>query len=213
MPTENSAAAAGVVQPKTVRGCDGCTLCCKVMEVAEIAKPAGQWCQHCQTGIGCAIYATRPLACSAYVCGYLTIPELTEEWKPAVSRLVLPSLLTDGTIVIYVDPARPDAWRRAPYYATLKEWSRQGMSARRRVVVRVGRSSIVILPDHAVDLGEMAVDEMIVVTSSPAQGAAAPSYEAYAVKREAWEKVAPDAGLRKMVMPDAAGFRAGRHVG
>jgi hypothetical protein len=99
---------APIVQPKTVRDCDGCTLCCKVMEVQEIAKRGGTWCQHCTMGVGCGIYATRPLACSVYVCGYLTIPELGPEWKPATSRLVLPSTVLDGSIVVQVDPARPD---------------------------------------------------------------------------------------------------------
>jgi hypothetical protein len=210
MPSESAVAVAGPVQPRTVRSCDGCTLCCKVMEVKEIAKPGGKWCQHCTTGVGCGIYESRPLACSAYVCGYLTIPELTAEWKPAVSRLVLPSMVTDGSIIVQVDPARPDAWRRQPYYAELQKWSRRALGEQQRVIVYSAGHSIVILPDHAVDLGDVTPDELIIIMS----GSTAATYEAYAVKREAWARVAPDIAQRKTVRPESTeGFRAGRRVG
>jgi hypothetical protein len=205
---EQNVAEGGVVQPKTVRDCDGCTLCCKVMEVQEIAKPGGKWCQHCRTGVGCGIYETRPLACSAYVCGYLTLPELGEEWKPAISRLIVPSMVTDGSIIVRVDPARPDAWRRQPYYAELQKWAREALSEQRRVVVYAGGHSIVILPDHAVDLGDVRPDELIVIMS----GTTGAGYEAYAVKRHVWAQVAPEAALRKMVVPDREGFRVGRRL-
>jgi hypothetical protein len=208
MQTDNGVAAAGVIQPKTVRNCDGCTLCCKVMEVAEIAKPGGSWCQHCRTGAGCGIYETRPRACLEYVCGYLTLPELTPEWKPSVSRLIVPAMITDGSIIVRVDPARPDAWRRQPYYAELQKWARQALSAQQRVVVYAGGHSIVILPDHAVDLGHVMPDELIIIMSA----VTGTGYEAYAVKRQAWAEIAPDLAARKAVLPDRDGFRAGRRV-
>ena len=208
MPTETIVADAGVAQPKTVRSCDGCTLCCKVMEVKAIAKPGGKWCPHCKTGAGCGIYETRPLACATYVCGYLTLPELGPEWKPALSRLIVPSMVTDGSIIVRVDPARPDAWRRQPYYGELQKWARQALSAQQRVVVYAGGHSIVILPDHAVDLGDVTPDELIVIMS----GTSDHPYEAYAVKRDVWARVAPDLAARKAVVPNQEGFRAGRRL-
>lgn len=196
-------------QPKTVRDCDGCTLCCKVMEVEEIAKPGGKWCPHCRTSSGCGIYETRPRACTAYVCGYLTIAELGPEWKPAHSRLVLPSTVEDGSIIVRVDPARPDAWKREPYFASMKNWARQALAEQRRVIVYAGGHSIVVLPDHAADLGDVRPDELIVILS----GTSDFPYEAYAVKRDAWAQASQDIGLGKVVTSGAEGFRKGRLVG
>src|SRR3954464_14389856 len=165
-----------------VRGCDGCTLCCKVMGVQALGKPAGTWCQHCKTGVGCGIYETRPSDCSAFLCGFLLLPELSEEWRPAVSRLIISPLTLGNRINVDVDSARPDAWRRHPYYDSLKAWSKRTLAKAGQVVVRVNGRSIVVLPDHSVDLGVVAGDELIVVL--PAAGGMEPTHEAYAVKRE-----------------------------
>jgi hypothetical protein len=208
MPIDAAIADAGMAQPRTVRDCDGCTLCCKVMEVQEIAKPGGQWCQHCTTGVGCGIYAARPRACSAYVCGYLTISELGPEWKPATSRLVLPATVLDGSIIIQVDPARPDAWKKQPYYAELQKWAERALAHNQRVVVYAARRSIVILPDHAADLGDVRPEELIVILS----GTNGFAYEAYAVQREVWARIAPEVAVLKTIVPDKIGFRTGRRV-
>src|SRR4029078_2240950 len=72
-------------------GCGGCTLCCKVMAVPALAKPAGTSCQHCNTGRGRGIYETPPAECAEFLCGYLAQPELPEDWKPVVSRLIIHS--------------------------------------------------------------------------------------------------------------------------
>src|SRR3954449_5594086 len=97
------------VAPQAVRGCDGCTLCCKVMAVPGLAKPGNAWCAHCRTGVGCGVYETRPNECRTFQCGYLLMPELTEQWKPATSRLII--LGSGGNrINIRMDEGRPDAW-------------------------------------------------------------------------------------------------------
>jgi hypothetical protein len=201
-----------------VRGCDGCTLCCKVMGVQPLSKPAGTWCQHCKTGVGCGIYESRPAECAAFLCGFLLLPELTEEWRPAVSRLIISPLTLGNRINVDVDPGRPDAWRRQPYYASLKAWSRRTLAKAGQVVVRVAGRSIVVLPDHSVDLGIVATDELIVVLpAAPGQDQSAgnePGYEAYAVKRDLWNSAGFEAVHGKMMpLPvGTEGFRSGRRL-
>src|SRR5215212_9198972 len=113
-----------------VRSCDGCTLCCKVMGVQALAKPRGTWCGHCQIGRGCGAYAERPQECIEFNCGYLVLPHLTPEWKPAVCHLIISSGVSNDRLSIHVDPTRPDAWRCQPYYGVMKEWARQGLAKR-----------------------------------------------------------------------------------
>src|ERR1700761_8952545 len=71
------------------RSCGTCTLCCKVLYVESLAKPQGKWCESCTVGTGCRIYDTRPNECRKFLCGYLTVRELDESWRPSVSKLVV----------------------------------------------------------------------------------------------------------------------------
>ncbi len=146
----------------SARDCDGCTLCCKVMEIAAVDSAVGQWCRHCAPSSGCGIYHDRPPACRSFECSWLVDPNLGPAWEPRRSRIVLVCMAGSNRISAHVDPGRPDAWRRAPYYAQLKTWSRQAVAARGQVVVYVGRRATVILPDREVDLGLMTDDEVIV---------------------------------------------------
>jgi hypothetical protein len=198
--------------PAPVRGCDGCTLCCKVMKVPTLDKPSGKWCPHCKTGTGCGIYETRPTECRIFICGYLWFPEIAPEWKPSVSRLVINTEVVDGSTTIFVDPARPDAWRRQPYYAHLKAWARRELARQRRLVVRIGARSIVVMPDHAVDLGTMADDELILMVPKEVVPGATPQHDVYAVKREAWDKVSFAVAQGRLSALAAEGLRPGRRL-
>ena len=104
-----------------IRACDGCTMCCKVIGVTMIGKPRGQWCPHCDVGKGCGVYQTRPSACRNFSCRFLADLELGEIWRPCNSGLVIN--LDRRRVVVNVDPDRPDAWRREPFYSTFKRWS------------------------------------------------------------------------------------------
>jgi hypothetical protein len=148
--------------PTPARGCDGCTLCCKVLRVSALQKPHGVWCEHCAIGAGCRIYDRRPGECRSFNCGFLQLDYLTEEWRPANSKIVIVAELDGSRIAAHVDPDRPGSWRREPYYSQLKEWSRLGARNRRQVVVYVRNRVFVILPDKEVDLGTLANDELIV---------------------------------------------------
>jgi hypothetical protein len=173
-----------------VRGCDGCTLCCKVLAVTALAKPLNTWCPHCKVGGGCGIYETRPPDCRTFHCGYLVMPHLGPEWKPAVSHLIISSEGSYQRLTIHVDQARPDAWRRQPYYALIKEWSRKALSERKQVVIKVGQRSIMLLPDRNVDLGVMDDDEQIAIDETPSTNGVV--YDVYAVKVDspAWQTIA-----------------------
>ena len=37
----------------------------------EPRKPSYQWCKHCDIGVGCKIYKTRPQGCKDFLCLYL----------------------------------------------------------------------------------------------------------------------------------------------
>ena len=120
-----------------VRTCDGCTLCCKVIGIKELNKPQGQWCTHCEAGVGCKIYATKPGECGTFICGFLCEPELGEEWRPSRSKIVLTTEMGGRRIVAHIDPQRPDAWMQEPYYSALKQWARDGQRGGGEVLIDI----------------------------------------------------------------------------
>jgi hypothetical protein len=149
----------------TARSCGDCSLCCKVMEIATLGKPPGSWCWNCKPPHGCAIYADRPLECRNFNCLWLVNLRLGEEWKPSRCKMVLVTDLDGGRLVAHVDPRQPDAWRRHPYYAMLKDWARRSMAFRGQIIAAVGRHMYMIFPDRDVDLGIVGLDEFIVVNA------------------------------------------------
>jgi len=48
-------------------------LCCKLPSINFMKphKPSYQWCKHCDIGVGCKIYKTRPQKCKDFLCLYL----------------------------------------------------------------------------------------------------------------------------------------------
>ena len=147
--------------PLPGRSCGSCMLCCKLLAIAELNKPEGTWCKHAKPGQGCSIYADRPGECRKFHCGYLS-SELSEEWHPVKSKIVL-SANSAGGITAIVDPGRPDAWREAPFYLQLKAWAGELLPQQRYVVVRIAKRAIAVLPDHDWDLGVMEPHEPIVM--------------------------------------------------
>jgi hypothetical protein len=146
--------------PTPINACGECTLCCKVMGVAELAKPEGAWCSHCDIGTGCKIYETRPGACRSFDCAWRFDPTLGPEWRPDKARFVMMYELGGKRLTVRVD--RPDAWKRAPYYARLKAMARLGAPRGQYVMVDAGGRAIVLLPERDVDLGVVGPDERIV---------------------------------------------------
>src|SRR6187399_2215618 len=105
------------------RKCDECQRCCELVPVEEILKKAGHRCEHQKEGVGCGIYANRPLSCRFYACGWLAMEGTQGLKRPDQSHYVIHpesdiitmndnGVKTDlKVMVIWCDPKFPDAHR------------------------------------------------------------------------------------------------------
>ena len=131
------------------------------MKIAEIGKAEGRWCGDCAPGKGCRVHKTRPGECARFFCGWLTNPDLGDDWFPARAKLVV-TLEGDGRMVaVHVDPAAPRAWREEPYFAKIESWARMAEARDALVLVRIGARALVVFPDRETDLGAMAEGDRI----------------------------------------------------
>ncbi len=164
------------------RQCGNCTLCCKVLEITELDKPRGEWCPRCSAGRGCLAYDARPDECRGFYCGFLKIPSLNELWRPSIAKLIVCVEPGNKAVFVQVDPDRPHAWKKEPYYAKLKEWARNAAPSRGQVVVKIGKRVIVILPDRDVDVGPVGDDEMVV--TKELKGPMGVTRDAFKIRRD-----------------------------
>lgn len=110
-----------------VRRCGSCTLCCKLLPVRELAKAANTRCCHQSTGRGCRVYSTpaMPRSCKLWNCRWLTGEKTADLSRPDRTGYVI-DIMPDfvetlnqltgqrtpiPVVQIWIDPARPDAWR------------------------------------------------------------------------------------------------------
>ena len=155
-----------MVQLVEGRSCKGCTLCCKVLAVTELEKPRAAWCKHCDVKAGCNIHGEHPAECRDFHCGYLTNAMLDEHWAPTRSKMVLAyDEVHAPRLSVHVDPARPDAWRKEPYYSQIKRWAVAAVARRGQVIVWQGQSTIAVLPDRDQELGEVRPDQFIITSA------------------------------------------------
>lgn len=152
------------------RACNACTMCCRVLEIAELGKPAGVQCAHCVAGSGCRIYADRPTACGAFYCGYLALPFVHPRWFPGDCGMMIYPEAAERRLAVHVDPARPDAWRAAPYHADLRRWAAAADKMGLHVYVAIGRRIIAILPHEDIDLGVFGEDDRLVYERATVDG-------------------------------------------
>jgi hypothetical protein len=173
--TDGKADTAGLVPG---RHCGDCSLCCKLIRVDAFAKPPGIWCTHCapgqgrpdqakpdrgKTGGGCRIYESRPAECRDFHCAWLASPTLGEEWRPSRSKIVL-RVESDGRLIaVHVDPGDPAAWRREPFYQTLKRFAVKGADSNQQVIVYIRNRVIAIFPNKEVEVGSMNPGDHLVV--------------------------------------------------
>ena len=134
-----------------------------MLSVEAMLKPVNKWCQNCAIGRGCRVYDTRPAECRDFYCGFMTLHQLGEEWRPSTSKLMLGIETGGNSVFVHVDPARPDVWKSEPFYSKLKEWATNAIPSHGHGIVHIGSRRIVILPDRDVDLGTVGDDKMIVV--------------------------------------------------
>lgn len=102
-----------------VSWCRTCTLCCVLPAIGALDKPMYRRCNHIVDG-GCGIFERpeRPRTCSAYSCAYLAA-----RLAGSADRNRIPHPLDAGAyfhrdpqeraIVLFVDPAKPEAWKRS----------------------------------------------------------------------------------------------------
>jgi hypothetical protein len=147
------------------RTCGTCMLCCTVVGVEELNKAPGVACSHAVAGSGCTIREERPRSCRRFFCGWRLDPNIDSLWKPSICGFVLTISLRHGAMMVLVDPERPLAWRMAPYYGRLKEWSARAFVEDKRIVAIVaGGEATVILPDRDVPIGVLGPNDEIALS-------------------------------------------------
>jgi hypothetical protein len=179
--TESLTPATDAARALTGRSCGDCALCCKILDIAALEKPAGEWCKHCSTHKKCDIYPYRPVQiCDTFNCGYITQPGVPESWYPGKSRIIISTIADQPHVFLIVDPARPDAWRKAPYYQHIKQWALENNGTGKQIIVSINKRYIVVFPDREVDLGTVGDDESVTFTIT--QTPNGPYTEAHKVK-------------------------------
>jgi hypothetical protein len=148
------------------RSCEGCTMCCTLLSIEELDKPRGQDCSHCDIGVGCATYETRPPSCANFFCGYLLNPSLGENWRPLTCGIVLSFDPETNRILVSVEAARGQIWKQDPYAATLKNWAARILPLQGMVLVLQGPDTIAILTDRDINLGIIAPGQLIVTAQT-----------------------------------------------
>ncbi len=142
------------------RQCGTCMLCCKLPAIDELSKPENQWCKHAKPGKGCAIYGDRPQTCRAFLCEWITDPDLNDNWKPDRAKFFV-RWMTSKQFMISVDPGFPNAWKASQYYPPLKLMATRITDQGGYVMVGIGARRILILPDRDEDLGSHSSDTEI----------------------------------------------------
>lgn len=162
-----------VEQPAPGKACGSCGLCCKVLAIEALEKPDGVWCGHFKKGGGCGYYEHRPPACRGFHCLWLTSSRLGDEWRPDKAGFVMYSDRDGKRLNVVVDPGKPAAWRREPYYSYIKAMSRRALEGY-ELVVCVGDRRTVVFPTEEIDLGVLPPDRKLVSGYVEQDGALTP---------------------------------------
>ena len=149
-------------EPLPGRSCSGCTLCCKILGVPALEKPRGAWCTHCNRGVGCRIYETRPEECRTFLCGWLVNPRFGVEWRPERSKIVITVARDGNGLDFQCDPGFPQAWRKEPYYSQILHLASVAVPHDGLISVCVGRKMTIITPEGEFPLGDVSNDDQII---------------------------------------------------
>lgn len=129
--------------------CRSCTLCCTVPEILSLDKPMYRPCLHLE-GQACGIFGRpeRPPVCISFRCAYLAGRE-----DNAPDRNAIPHPLEAGAyfardpaqklFVVFVDPARPEVWKRSAIADYLRPWLARGFAVQ---VIDRGRKMTIESP-------------------------------------------------------------------
>lgn len=125
------------------RSCGDCAMCCKLPEIAEMDKKAGDWCRMCSTRQSCDDWDKRPQQCRSFFCHWMENPGLGEEWRPSKARFMIMGKDGGRTMLVVVDPDRPDAWKKQPYLNHFMQWSEKF-----KLVINVGEKQMILHGNH-----------------------------------------------------------------
>lgn len=149
------------------RSCGDCQLCCKLLPVRELSKGANTRCQHQHHGKGCSVYngPAMPFSCKAWNCRWLLSDRTEDMRRPdrvgyvidvmpdfvALKNELSGELQHLPVLQVWVDPARPDAWRKdkAFFDYVARLGVEEGMSA----LLRNGSEAAIFLAPPAVNEG------------------------------------------------------------
>ena len=143
--------------------CGTCSICCKIVAVSDLNKPAHQWCVHNVPHKGCGIWGKHPEVCKAWQCGWILMPQLDEQWKPERCGFIIRNRYEINQLVIDVDPAKPDSWRKEPFYSRIRHWAQSSRASGQQIMVCIGRREIAIFAEEDVDAGMLGPDEVAVM--------------------------------------------------
>jgi hypothetical protein len=73
-----------------------------------MGKPAGIPCHH-RTDAGCAVHDQRPQSCRNFECFWLLDDSFPDDMRPDLCGVVVSFNEDHDSVVIHVDPDRPDA--------------------------------------------------------------------------------------------------------
>jgi hypothetical protein len=127
-----------------MKDCGECALCCKLLEVPGIAA-AGQWCPHCAPGSKfgcCTIHDERPEFCQNWHCFWRA--ESWPDWlRPDRSKVIFEALPGVETILVSVEPSRPDAWKTLEIAKVIDILRKKG----RPMVLKTKNDSVMVLAE------------------------------------------------------------------
>lgn len=115
-----------------VSWCRTCTLCCVLPDIESLGKPMYRACAHIENR-GCGIFGRpeRPAACIAYECAYLSArlagsPDRHRIPHPLEAGAYFHRDPVERLYVLFVDPARPEHWKRTAVASYLAGRVREG---------------------------------------------------------------------------------------
>ena len=110
-----------------VSWCRTCRMCCTLPDIAPLDKPMYRPCRHIANQ-GCGVFGRpeRPAACAAYQCAYLSArlgnaPDRHKIPHPLEAGAYFHRDPIEKAYVLFVDPARPEAWKRSAIPDYLRE--------------------------------------------------------------------------------------------
>jgi len=92
--------------------CNGCTLCCLVLPVPWMNNKAGEWCKHCNIGVGCKLWDNGITDdCAKFQCIYNEVTNLPIELRPDKCKVIFENV-GDNIILGTMHPEYREAYKK-----------------------------------------------------------------------------------------------------